>query len=122
MCAFKTYLTQKHCAETLEFTSDAEQYRRSYTKANDKVLARDQERSSCICLLWEKLMQEYIIPEAPREINLPCQVRDQLLDLPFSSPPNPSSLDEAVRTVYELINDSVLVDFIDSRAPDLRSA
>jgi hypothetical protein len=113
------YLSQNHCMETLEFTMDADRYRNSYMQSlstDEAYWARD--RVEYICSLWEKLMQAYIIPYAPREVNLPAHVRDRLLSLPcVPTPPSPSELDEAVRIVYELMNDSVLVPFIESVTP-----
>lgn len=69
-----------------------------------------------ICSLWRKVIDAYIMPCAPREVNLPADVRDRLLQLPCckANPPNPSELDEAVQIVRELINDSVLVPFLES--------
>lgn len=98
---------------------DAERYR----SAHSQLLGTDaafwaRDRVEHVCELWTKLMHAYIIPYAPREVNLPGPVRDHLLGLPCSSiPPDPSKLDEAVRIVYELMNDSVLVPFIESVAP-----
>lgn len=115
LAAFMAYLSQNHCLETLEFTMDADRYSTAY----NQILA---EQPSCandrVCLLWEKLMQAYIIPYAPREVNLPSRVRDRLLALSYTSaPPPPSELDDAVGIVYELMNDSVLLPFIESLSP-----
>jgi hypothetical protein len=113
------YLSQNHCMETLEFTMDAGRYQAAYTT----LLSNDasfwvRDRVDHVCSLWEKLMQAYIIPYAPREVNLPGRVRDRLLGLSCGSiPPSPRELDDAVRIVYELMNDSVLVPFIESVTP-----
>lgn len=62
-------------------------------------------------------MQVYIIPCAPREVNIPARVRDHLLNSPCGpAPPHPSQLDEACRIIYELMNDSLLVPFLESVA------
>jgi len=51
-------------------------------------------------------------------VNLPAHVRDTLLNLTESYvPPHPSSLDEAVSKIYELMEESVLVSFLNSAAP-----
>ncbi|OLN91991.1 hypothetical protein CCHL11_01652 [Colletotrichum chlorophyti] len=117
LAAFMGYLSQNHCLETLEFTMDADRYRTTYeqimTSQEQAGDGRDQ-----VCQLWEKLMQAYIIPYAPREVNLPSRVRDRLMAQTCSStPPPPSELDEAVGIVYELMNDSVLVPFLESVMP-----
>ncbi|KAH6678950.1 RGS domain-containing protein [Plectosphaerella plurivora] len=117
LAAFMAYLSQNHCLETLEFTMDADRYRNAYDKIlSDAAWAKDG--NDHVCSLWEKLMQAYIIPYAPREVNLPSRVRDGLLNRDYTSvPPPPSELDEAVGIVYELMNDSVLLPFIESLSP-----
>lgn len=117
LAAFMAYLSQNHCLETLEFTMDADRYRNAHSQVlSDQSWAGDG--NDHVCSLWEKLMQAYIIPYAPREVNLPSRVRDRLLARDYSStPPQPSELDEAVRIVYELMNDSVLLPFIESLSP-----
>ncbi|KAG7048019.1 regulator of G-protein signaling [Colletotrichum scovillei] len=117
LAAFMAYLSQNHCLETLEFTMDADRYRKAYEQiiTNQEWIGDGKEH---VCSLWEKLMQAYIIPYAPREVNLPSPVRNHLTNLDCSSaPPPPSELDDAVRIVYELMNDSVLVPFIESVQP-----
>lgn len=72
-----------------------------------------------ICGLWEKIIGAYILPGAPREVNIPAPVRDRLLGLIYttSAPPDPTELDEATTIVRELMNDSVLVPFLESVVP-----
>ncbi|KAH8897833.1 regulator of G protein signaling superfamily [Thozetella sp. PMI_491] len=116
MGAFMAFLSQNHCLETLEFTMDADRYRTSYTEIleqGDPRWLRDGPEH--VCSLWMKLMQAYILPCGPREVNLPAHVRDRLLSYPASPmPPHPSELDEAVGIVFELMNDSLLVPFLES--------
>jgi hypothetical protein len=51
-------------------------------------------------------------------VNLPADVRDTLLNLSDSYvPPHPSALDEAVAKIYELMEESVLVSFLNSVCP-----
>ncbi|KAL8336119.1 hypothetical protein RB601_000107 [Gaeumannomyces tritici] len=115
LSAFMAYLSQNHCLETLEFTLEAERYRLAYEQ-----LAQDQsnwtrDANDHVCILWQRLMNAYILPCGPREVNLPGPVRDQLLSFASTpTPPNPSELEEAVRIVHELMNDSVLLPFIAS--------
>nr|XP_036585776.1 regulator of G-protein signaling [Colletotrichum truncatum]KAF6795967.1 regulator of G-protein signaling [Colletotrichum truncatum] len=117
LAAFMAYLSQNHCLETLEFTMDAERYRKAY----EQIITNKEwigDGNDHVCSLWEKLMQAYIIPYSPREVNLPSPVRDRLIAQSCSSvPPPPSELDEAVKIVYELMNDSVLLPFIESVMP-----
>lgn len=118
LAAFMAYLSQNHCLETLEFTMDAERYRKAY----EQIITNDEwigdTGNEHVCQLWDKLMQAYIIPYSPREVNLPSRVRDRLMSQTCSpGPPPPSELDEAVKIVYELMNDSVLLPFIESVMP-----
>lgn len=66
-------------------------------------------------MLWQKLLDAYITPNAPREVNLPSDVRGRLLSSPnHFRPPSPSQLDTAIMIVYELMGESVLVPFLNS--------
>lgn len=115
LSAFMAYLSQNHCLETLEFTMEADRYRTEYNHVYQEQKDRGSEEVEYVCSLWIKLMEAYIVPCAPREVNLPCPVRDRLLGHPCSpAPPHPSQLDESVRIVYELMNDSVLVPFLEA--------
>ncbi|KAK4205658.1 hypothetical protein QBC40DRAFT_311930 [Triangularia verruculosa] len=120
LSAFTAFLSQNHCLETLEFTLQAERYRTAYANivGTGERPPSIGDGSEHICLLWQKLMHTFIQPCGTREVNLPARVRDRLLSLPcVPIPPNPSELDEAVKIVYELMNDSVLGPFLESVAP-----
>lgn len=109
--AFMAYLSQNHCLETLEFTMEADRYRLAHSQSQHNFL----DYGDHVCGLWQKLIQAYIQPYGSREVNLPAHVRDHLLSLPCGPPPpDPSELDEAVRIIYELMSDSVLVPFVES--------
>ena len=118
LAAFMAFLSQNHCLETLEFTMDAERYRAAHSEIMTGDPAKMRDGNDHVCTLWQKLMNAYILPCGPRELNIPSPVRDRLLGLPATStPPDPSELDDAVRIVYELMNDSVLVPFLQAVAP-----
>ncbi|KAI0537033.1 regulator of G protein signaling superfamily [Xylaria digitata] len=114
--AFMAYLSQNHCLETLEFIMDAARYRTTHLQMSQGQLYVGIEY---ICGLWEKIIGAYILPGAPREVNIPAPVRDRLLGLTYttSTPPDPTELDEATSIVRELMNDSVLVPFLESVVP-----
>lgn len=118
LSAFMAYLSQNHCLETLEFTMDASRYKKHYEtlkeEGNGKVVP-GTDGCEYVRMLWQKLLDAYIIPNGPREVNLPSTVRDELLSLPNDyTPPAPTKLDAAVKMVYELMNESVFVPFLNS--------
>lgn len=120
--AFTAFLSQNHCMETLEFTMDAERYRSVYsnfygehTAAAAAAESPSADSHEHVCSLWRKIINAYILQYSHREVNLPAPIRDRLLSLPSAPvPPDPSELDEAVKIVYELMNDSVLGPFLAS--------
>lgn len=111
---FVAYLSRTRCLETLEFTLDAKRYKRAHAEA---VQAGGSDH---ICDMWQRIMSAYILPCGQREVNLPAPVRDRLLGLRCSSslPPDPCELDDAVRIVHELMNDSALLPFLEAAAAD----
>ncbi|KIW05315.1 uncharacterized protein PV09_03839 [Verruconis gallopava] len=122
LSAFMAYLSQNHCLETLEFTMDASRYRKHYSKmasrSPDGRLVRGSSDSAYVLSLWQKLLEAYIIPNGPREVNIPADVRDSLMELSMTDePPEPSVLDVAVQKVYDLMEESVLVPFLNSFYP-----
>ncbi|KAK4100973.1 regulator of G protein signaling superfamily [Parathielavia hyrcaniae] len=115
--AFTAFLSQNHCMETLEFTMDADRYRSVYSNFLGEQALGYGDGADYVCSHWQKMMNAYIVPYGHREVNLPAHVRDRLLSLPATPvPPHPTELDEAVRIVYELMNDSVLGPFLASVA------
>ncbi|KAL2680709.1 hypothetical protein Neosp_008312 [[Neocosmospora] mangrovei] len=118
LTAFMAYLSNNHCMESLEFTLDSQRYTAIFNEMITENPNPTQEDHDRVCALWEKLMQVYIIPCAPREVNIPARIRDELLNLPCGpAPPHPSQLSETGRILYELMNDSLLVPFLQSVAP-----
>ncbi|CAK7228271.1 hypothetical protein SCUCBS95973_006823 [Sporothrix curviconia] len=118
--AFMAYLSQNHCLETLEFTMEAERYQTTFAQVQvdenqDNAAQWSQDAQDYTFAIWRRLIGTYIAPLGPREVNLPGPVRDRLLALDKNfAPPSPGELDEAIKIVYELMNDSVLLSFIDS--------
>jgi hypothetical protein len=101
---------------------DAKRYKKHYREMADKdpltPLSPQSPECEYVRMLWTKLLDAYIVPNGPREVNLPSQVRDHLVSLPCTyTPPDPSELDEAVKIIYELMDDSVLVPFLNSVGP-----
>lgn len=117
LSAFMAYLSSNHCMESLEFTLDLQRYAAIY----DQILADNNaslESNAQLGHLWDKLINVYVAPCSPREINIPSPVRDRLLRIPTNfEPPHPSALEEAGRIIHELMNDSLLVPFLESVSP-----
>ncbi|CAK4033087.1 Hypothetical predicted protein [Lecanosticta acicola] len=121
LAAFMAYLSNNHCLETLEFTMDAGRYKKHYAKMMSRAgdggvpPAKDREY---VQALWQRLVEAYIQPNGSREVNLPSDVRDPILSLRASTmPPAPDNLDPAVAKIYELMEESVLVPFLNSVYP-----
>ncbi|KAH6874294.1 RGS domain-containing protein [Thelonectria olida] len=115
---FTAYLSRNHCLENLQFVQDASRYRACYVEI---VGGNRISRVSLTChfdylqALWEDILGAYIFPNGHREVNLPSEVRDRLLKCRSSDfLPHPSELDDAVKVVYELIEDSILPGFLNS--------
>jgi hypothetical protein len=101
---------------------DANRYTKYYQEINQRdpstPLSPDTPDFEYVRMLWTKLLDAYIAPNAPREVNLPSDVRDHLLSLPCTdTPPDAIALDPAVKIIYELMEESVLVQFLNSIAP-----
>lgn len=118
LSAFMAYLSQNHCLETLEFTMDASRYKKHYSTLLEEGAGKvvpGTEGCEYVRMLWGRLLDAYIIPNGPREVNLPSSCRDELLGLPNEiTPPSPGRLEKAVKMVYELMNESVFVPFLNS--------
>ncbi|KAL7274992.1 hypothetical protein RUND412_002086 [Rhizina undulata] len=116
LSAFMAYLSQNHCLETLEFTMDAGRYRKHFNALippGGAPPTPDSEGCAYVRMLWQKLLDAYIVPNGPREVNLPSGVRDHILSIPNKrTPPPPETLDPAVSVVYELMQESVLMPFL----------
>ncbi|KAF2178084.1 regulator of G protein signaling superfamily, partial [Zopfia rhizophila CBS 207.26] len=122
LSAFMAYMSQNHCLETLEFTMDCSRYRKHYSKMVNRTpnspISPLSDECTYVKMLFTRLLDAYIAPNGPREVNLPSDVRDHLLSLSDSYvPPHPSTLDPAVSKIYELMEESVLVPFLNSVCP-----
>ena len=126
LSAFTAYLSQNHCLENLEFTMDAERYRERHDALTAQLAGMphspDIEECRYIRMLWNRLLDAYIIPDGPREINLPSNVRDHLLSLPnHTAPPAPEQLDAAVKIVYKLMEEGILISFLNEAPSQSRT-
>ena len=120
LSAFMAYLSQNHCLETLEFTMEASRYRDTYEALSarlgaDALTDPDTRESQHLHMLWQRLMTAYILPGAPREVNLSSEVRDGLLRYrDVTIPPTPDALNSAVKRIHDLMEESIFLPFLNS--------
>lgn len=119
LAAYTAFLSQQHCLETLEFTTEAKKYAEKYDEASAHLagmpLNVDTEEGWELIQDWTRIMDIYVKPGAPREINLPSEERDELVDLSYElRPPQPEALEPAVRRMYDLMSDSIFIPFCNS--------
>ncbi|KAH7303715.1 RGS domain-containing protein [Stachybotrys elegans] len=114
----RAYLSTHHCLENLQFIQDASRYRAYYAQ----TVQGDRRRWSSsgpdydnLRTMWKDLLNTYIVRNGHREVNLPSEARDYLLNLHHPDfIPHPSVLDDAIKASYQLIEDSILPSLIDS--------
>ncbi|KAG8527929.1 uncharacterized protein KY384_006845 [Bacidia gigantensis] len=125
LSAFTAYLSQNHCLENLEFTLDADRYKDKYDAMIAKTkgaLSPDLEDCKHLRMLWKRIVDAYIVPDCAREINIPSDVRETLLSLPYHTlPPSPEALRHAVKIIYNLMEESVLIPFLNEAPPSSKA-
>jgi hypothetical protein len=119
LAAYTAFLSQQHCLETLEFVTEARRYSEKYDEAclelTGMPLTSDTDQGFELNLMWNRILDIYVKPGAPREINLPAEERDDLVEYPYEPrPAPPSALDPAVKRMYDLMSDSIFIPFCNS--------
>ena len=122
LAAYTAFLSQQHCLETLEFVTEAKKYAAKYDElaAAFHGMPMTTETSEGFELQqdWIRMMDVYVKPGAPREINLPAEERDDMVEEPIEpKPPKPEALDPAVRRMRDLMSDSIFIPFCNSVRP-----
>lgn len=117
--AFTAFLLEQHCLETLDFTLEAKRYAEKYDEACAHLagmpLNVDTDEGFELQQDWLRILDVYVRPGAPREINLPSEERDDLIDLPYGvRPPYPDALQPAVKRMHDLMSDSIFIPFCNS--------
>ena len=119
LSAYMAFLSQQHCLETLAFTLDAKKYHEKYDVAAAHMagmpLNYESDEGYELQQEWTRILDIYVKPGAPQEINLPSEERDDLLEWPYGAkPPPPEALDPAVKRMYDLMSDSIFIPFCNS--------
>ena len=119
LAAYTAFLSQQHCLETLEFTTESKKYSDKYDEASVSMggmpLTIETQEGWELIQDWQRILEIYVKPGAPREINLPAEERDDLVECSYDfKPPRPASLDAAVKRMYDLMSDSIFIPFCNS--------
>ena len=119
LSSFMAYLSMMHSLETLEFLLDASRYRCIYEQTflvpNPIQIQPSHPEHERIKIMWSRLIDAYVRPGGSREVNLPGDLRDFLLQAPTEfTPPPPKLLDASVSHIYNLMRDGILSSFIAS--------
>ncbi|KAI9810672.1 MAG: hypothetical protein M1827_006131 [Pycnora praestabilis] len=115
LAAFKAFLSEKFCLETLEFVLDVAAYRKSFDSisACNQTSPLDKDDVESTSLLWQHILRTYIEPQAPREINIPFNIRGYLLGLLDSdSVPPPDAFLPATNMMLELMGGLLFLEFL----------
>jgi hypothetical protein len=114
----KDFMVKNHCLEVLEFVLDVALYRQWYCGWDSSIATSACRSTATLRRQWDHIMGTYIRTNAPKELNVPCNVRDDLLHAwqdarPGSSQPvHPSYLDCAVDVAKDLMKENVYLPFI----------
>lgn len=103
---FSVFVKQNHCLEILEFIKSVDVYGQ-YFNNNSNHLLKQQ---------WDYILNTFIRVNSPMEINLPCNIRDDLLTKLWNQhqPLLPSCFNNAVDLVKDLMKENVYLPFISS--------
>lgn len=120
LAAYTAFLSQQHCLETLEFVTEARKYSARYNEALAAVadknsLTTESDDGFELTQMWTRMLDVYVKPGAPREINLPAEERDDLVEYPYEPhPAPPAALEPSVKRMYDLMSDSIFIPFCNS--------
>lgn len=123
LAAYTAFLSQQHCLETLEFVTESRKYSAKYEEAaaqlKDSSISTSTDEGFDLMMDWTRLLDVYVKPGAPREINLPAEERDELIHCSYDPIlPLPEALDPAIKRMYDLMSDSIFIPFCNSlKAP-----
>jgi len=118
LVAFRDFLSEKFCLEILEFTLDASAYRRAYESIDvcKRYAISNDNDIQHLRQLWQRLLDTYIMPNAPFEINISSTARDRLIALyDADTPPPPEVLNCVLAMMHELMGGALFLEFLQTR-------
>lgn len=107
LTAFIAFLSQNHCLETVEFLMDVAKY-------TDYCQSGSSTPNDMLIFMWKRIVDTYIRPEGPKQLNLPCDVRTKITSMSVQEPPSHAALSHAVDLVKEMIKENAYLQFISS--------
>ena len=123
LAAYEAFLVSQHCPETLEFVTESRKYAEKYEHAlkelKTECITTESDEGFDLMLDWNRILDVYVKPGAPREINIPAEERDDLISHECEPTlPPPEALNPCVKRMYDLMSDSIFIPFCNSlKAP-----
>jgi hypothetical protein len=108
---FVEFLTNRHCLEPLEFIMDSKSY--------EKLYLQPSHNHEELEALWHNIVVTYLRLDSPKELNIPCEMREKLHD---GGLPHPSELRPTMDIAKELIKDNAYMAFIQQQLDPNRSS
>jgi hypothetical protein len=121
LAAYTAFLSEQHCLEMLQFVTEARDYVDACKEYADHVDAGYFD----LLKRWKRIMNVYVRPGAPREIDISAEYRVYLTEWPAEasdSPPPSVVLEQALKRTYGLMMDSTYIPFCKSLEMSASSA
>jgi regulator of G-protein signaling len=97
---FRAFLQRDFCEENIEFWLEVEDYRKTkQNKLNKKA---------------QRILNEFIVPQSPKEINLDSITRESLISQLSTGPPTPNTFDQAQKRTQGLLESDAYQRFLKS--------
>jgi hypothetical protein len=103
--AFEKFLEANYCSEVLQFTTEVESYQWYYDIRTSRGKSLSQgEFLTTLKVMYDQILDTFIVPNSEHEINIPGEVRETLLSQrSLSNPPSPSVFQPACNMMYDLM-------------------
>lgn len=108
LTSFIGFLSQNHCLETVEFTMDVAKYSGAYEAKSYPA--------PVLTMMWNRIVDTYVRAGGPKELNLPGEVKANLVSVEVKehAPPPPHHFAVATVLVKEMMKDNAYMAFISS--------